>query len=98
MKAIDTHEIFNHLNARNIIADKGYISRGIRTPTRTQPGRKLTEQEEGHNQHINHIIWPIERAIAHLKNWRILSTIYRHPYSTFQTVVNIITGIIFGIL
>ena len=98
VKAFDTHEILNHLNARNIIADKGYIGRGLHTPVRAQLGRKLTESEEDHNQRINHIRWPIERAIAHLKTWRILSTIYRRPYSTFQTTINAITGIIFGIL
>ena len=37
-KAFDTHEIFNHLNTRNIIADKGHIGRGFHTLTRTQPG------------------------------------------------------------
>ena len=57
-----------HLNARNIIADKGYIGRGLHTPARTQPGRKLTELEKDYNQRINHIRWPIERAIAHLIN------------------------------
>ena len=98
VKAFDTHEILGHLNARNIIADKGYIGRGLHTPTRTQPGRKLTGPEKDHNQRINHIRWPIERAIAHLKTWRIFHTIYRRPYSTFQTTVNAITGIIFGIL
>ena len=98
VKAFDTHEILRHLKARNIIADKGYIGRGLHTPARTQPGRKLTELEKDYNQRINHIRWPIERAIVHLKTWRILHTIYRRPYSTFQTTVNAITGIIFGIL
>ena len=98
VKAFDTHKILRHLKARNIIADKGYIGRGLHTPARAQPGRKLTELEKDYNQRINHIRWPIERAIAHLKTWRILSTIYRRPYSTFQTTVNAITGIIFGIL
>ena len=55
MKAFDTHEILNRLNARNIIADKGYIGRGLHTPVRTQPGRKLTESEEDYNQRIDHI-------------------------------------------
>ena len=98
MKAIDTHKILGHLNARNIIADKGYIDRRLHTPARTQPGRKLTELKEDYNQRINHIRWPIKRAIVHLKTWRILSAIYRRLYSTFQTTINAITGIIFGIL
>ena len=98
VKAFDTHKILRHLKARNIIADKGYIGRGLHTPARAQPGRKLTGPEEDYSQRINHIRWPIERAIAHLKTWRILHTIYRRPYSTFQTTVNAITGIIFGIL
>ena len=55
MKASDTHEILRHLKARNIIADKGYIGRRLHTPTRTQPGRKLTELEKDYNQRINHI-------------------------------------------
>ena len=38
-----------HLNARNIIADKGYIGRGLHIPARTQPGRKLTELEKEYN-------------------------------------------------
>jgi len=55
VKAFDTHEILNRLNARNIIADKGYIGRGLHTPVRIQPGRKLTESEEDYNQRIDHI-------------------------------------------
>lgn len=36
VKAFDTHKILNHLNARNIIADKGYTGHGPQDPTRTK--------------------------------------------------------------
>ncbi len=96
--ALDTHDILTHLDPAKIIADKGYIGRGLTTPVRTPPRGHLTPGDEEYNRHINQIRWPVEQAIAHLKTWRILSTIYRRPYTTFETTIKAVLGIIFGIL
>ncbi|RRD46916.1 transposase family protein [Arachnia propionica] len=96
--ALDTHDILTHLDPTKIIADKGYIGRGLTTPVRTPPRGHLTSDDEEYNRNINHIRWPVEQAIAHLKTWRILSTIHRRPYTTFETTIKTVLGIIFGIL
>ncbi|RRD51308.1 transposase family protein, partial [Arachnia propionica] len=96
--ALDTHDILTHLDPTKIIADKSYIGRGLTTPVRTPPREHRTSDDEEHNRNINHIRWSIERAIAHLKTWHILSTIHRRPYTTFETTIKAVLGIIFGIL
>ena len=52
--------------------DKGYIGCGIITPDRKPPGGELTEDQKAYNRSVNRIRAAVERAIAHLKCWKIL--------------------------
>lgn len=62
-----------------MVADLGYQGTKAQLPVKKQQSRKLTAIEKEINH--QHAIYrsPIERAIAHLKNWKILSTTYRGP-------------------
>ncbi|HEX6526498.1 MAG TPA: transposase family protein [Streptosporangiaceae bacterium] len=69
--------------AQDGIADKGYIGAGFVTPIRKPRNRDLYIREEDFNAQISGLRSPAERAIAHLKAWRILHTDYRRPLHTF---------------
>jgi hypothetical protein len=66
------------------IADKGYQGAEMFTPTKKPRGRKLSEGEKKANAALSTLRAPVERLVAHFKNWRILHTDYRRPYSTYR--------------
>jgi hypothetical protein len=83
--------VLDTLDASTWIADRGYQGTGMITPTKKTPGTDLTENRKNTNTAINRIRYVIERAIAHLKTWRILHTDYRRPLNTFpQTITTVI--------
>ncbi|MGY4967494.1 transposase family protein [Streptomyces sp. 900105245] len=57
-----------------ILADKAYQGAGdiIAVPHRRRPGKDLTVRQKSLNRAHSHLRWPVERAIARLKTWRIL--------------------------
>ena len=69
------------------IADKGYIDRGMITPHKKPPNGELSEAAKEANKSINKIRQVVERAIAHIKSWRILHTDYRRPLHTFEQTI-----------
>ncbi|WP_297102673.1 transposase family protein [Tessaracoccus sp.] len=73
--ALDTHGLLDGHDPTQFIADKGYIGRGMTTPVKKPIGRELTENDKEYNKTVNQLRWPVEQAISHLKNWRILHTI-----------------------
>ena len=77
----------------DIIADLGYVA--IATPTtgvRRRPGIELTDRERTLNASLSGIRASIERAIAHLKNWKILKTGHRGPLDRFADVLRTVTA------
>lgn len=81
-------------------ADLGYTGvEGITiVPFRTPPGGKLAESQTTFNTALSKIRAAIERAVAHLKTWRMLSEEggrYRPPISKYQGTLHAITGLIF---
>ena len=50
------------------IADKGYVGRGMITPTRSPPNGELSEAAKEANKSINKIRQVVERAIARIKS------------------------------
>jgi len=66
-----------------VIADKGFQGSGYITPAKKPPDRELYVREHQYNNQISSIRAPIERAVAHLKTWKILFNDYRRPRSTF---------------
>jgi len=77
------------------LGDKGYIGLGMRTPIRKPPGGGLTDWQKRYNKTINRLRAPVERAIAHLKTWRILHTGYRRPLHTFPQTITAVTALEF---
>lgn len=67
--------------------DKGYQGTGIRTPYKKPPGRELTEARKACNTALNRIRAAVERAIAHLKCWKVLKTGFRRSLEEFPTVL-----------
>jgi hypothetical protein len=69
--------------AGSVIADKGFQGSGYVTPAKKPKHRELYMREHEYNNQISSIRAPIERAVAHLKTWKILFTDYRRPLGTF---------------
>jgi hypothetical protein len=54
----------------------GYQGTGPTTPYHKPPGGKLTAQQKAYNYSVNRLRAAVERAVSHLKNWKILKTGY----------------------
>lgn len=77
------------------IGDKGYYGTGIVTPRKKPYRGEPSARDQECNQEICALRAPVERAIAHLKSWRILHTDYRRPYSTYHDAYNAALGLFF---
>jgi hypothetical protein len=78
-----------------VIADKGFQGSGYVTPTKKPRDRELYLREHEYNNQISSIRSPIERAVAHLKTWKILFTDYRRPLHTFLDSFRAAIGLYF---
>ena len=81
-------------------ADLGYTGvEGIAiVPYRTPPGGKLHETQTAFNTGLSTIRAAVERAVAHLKTWRMLSEEggrYRCPVSKYAETLTSIIGLFF---
>lgn len=77
------------------IADTGYLGHIQATPRRTPPRGELSANDKKANAGISALRAPVERAIAHLKTWRVLHTDYRRPYSTYRDAYNAARALFF---
>ena len=80
------------------IGDKGYQGyqgSGFITPFKKPQGGKLLDWQKEFNAEVNRLRAPVERAIAHLKSWRILHTDYRRPLRTYVTSYRSAVGLYF---
>ena len=67
------------------IGDKGYQGSDLITPFKKPQGGELLDWQKRFDVEVNRLRAPVERAIAHLKSWRILHTDYRRPLRTYVT-------------
>jgi DDE superfamily endonuclease len=82
--------------AGSVIGDKGFIGTDcIITPVRKPKDRDLSMSEQDYNNQISSLRAPVERAVAHLKTWRILFTDYRRPLKTFLSSFRAAIGLYF---
>ena len=82
--------------AGGVLGDKGFIGTDyITTPVRKPKSRELYLRETDYNNQISSLRSPVERAVAHLKTWRILFTDYRRPLKTFATSFRAAIGLYF---
>ncbi len=57
--------------------------------------RDLLKWEKEFNADVSRLRAPVERAIAHIKSWRILHTDYRRPLATYLTSFRAAIGLYF---
>jgi hypothetical protein len=81
--------------AFSAIGDKGYQGSGYITPIKKLQCRELLEWEKEFNADVSRLRAPVERAIAHIKSWRILHTDYRRPLRTYLTSFRAAIGLYF---
>jgi hypothetical protein len=77
------------------LADLGYVGVEMLTGHKKPPGGELTDNQKQVNTDLSGIRAAVERAIAHLKNWKILSSRYRGPLDKFPSVVRTIVALAF---
>jgi len=93
--AWDHHNIADHVNLDQVVADKGYQGTGVITPRKKRAGQQLAKSDRARNASIDKIRWVIEQANAHIKTWRILHTDYRRPLHTYAQAFRTIRALIF---
>ncbi|MEV6964414.1 transposase family protein [Hamadaea sp. NPDC051192] len=69
-------------------ADTAYIGTGLCVPDRKPKGQPLTASAREFNRMIASHRASVERVIAHVKNWRILSTGYRGMLDRFPAYLD----------
>jgi DDE superfamily endonuclease len=74
-----------------LTGDKGYQGTGMITPDRKPPGRELSAGQKAYNTSVNRIRAAVERAIAHIKNWKVLKTGYRRTMRDFPDLLRTVT-------
>jgi hypothetical protein len=80
---------------REHIGDLGYVGTGMLTNRRKPPGQQRSVGDKVANRSISTLRAAVERAIAHLKDWKILATRYRGPLTHFPLLVKTITALTF---
>jgi hypothetical protein len=75
--------------------DKGYQGSGLVTPKKKPKGGELTMSDKEYNSQIASFRAPVERLVAHFKNWRIFHSDYRRPYSTYENAFDAARGLFF---
>ena len=75
---------------RHRLQGSGYV-----TPAKKPQDRELYTREHEYNNQVSSIRAPIERAVAHLKTWKILFTDYRRPLNTFLDSFRAAIGLYF---
>jgi hypothetical protein len=81
--------------AGDVVADKGFQGSGYITPVKKPKGGHLTYLQHDFNNKISGLRAAIERAVAHVKNWKILHTDYRRPINTWETSFRAVIGVFF---
>jgi hypothetical protein len=67
-------------------------------PFRTPPGGQLHQSQAAFNAGLSKIRAAVERAVAHLKTWRMLSEEggrFRAPLDKFESALTAIIGLFF---
>ena len=82
-------------NSGGGFGDKGYQGTGLVTPKKKPEGGDLTMSDKEYNSQIASFRAPVERLVAHFKNWKIFHTDYRRPYRTYSDAFDAARGLFF---
>ena len=77
------------------IGDKGHQGSGMITSKKKPIGGELTASDKDLNRQLDSIRSAIERANAHIKNWKTRHTNHRRPFHTFETTITAVIGLYF---
>ena len=77
----------------DVIGDKAYHTSHVITPVRRPRRAVMGRVQRAENTTHARIRCPVERTIAHLKNWRILATGYRGPITDLPGIITTITAL-----
>lgn len=77
------------------VGDLGYLGTTVITPRRKPPGGQLSTRDTDSNMEVSALRSAVERAIAHLKNWKILATGYRGRLTELPAIIRIVTTLEF---
>lgn len=77
------------------LGDLGYQGTTVITPRRKPRGGELSVHDKDYNREVSAIRSAVERAIAHLKNWKILATGYRGRLAELPNIIRIVTKLEF---
>lgn len=80
---------------RENIGDLGYLGTGMLTGRRKPPGGDRPKSDKIFNQSVSRLRAAVERAIAHLKDWKILATRYRGSLHRLPLVIKAVTALTF---
>jgi len=83
------------LFAESGFGDKGYQGTGLVTPKKKPEGGELTMSDKEYNSQISSLRAPVERLVAHFKNWKIFHADYRRPYRTYRDAFDATRGLFF---
>jgi hypothetical protein len=83
------------ITGHDTLGDKGYQGHADIHPVRKPPKAELTDHDQRFNASVSSIRAAVERANAHLKNWKILATRYRPPLEKFPAMLRTIVGLYF---
>ena len=73
----------------------GVLGTGLVTPKKKPEGGELTMSDKEYNSQISSLRAPVERLVAHFKNWKIFHSDYRRPYSTYDDAFDAARGLFF---
>lgn len=76
-----------------MIGDCGYQGTGPITPHKKPPGGELTARQKAYNNSVNRLRAAVERAISHLKNWKVLKTGYHRIMTNFPDTLRTVTAL-----
>jgi hypothetical protein len=78
---------------RGVLGDLGFLGCGVTTPLRKPPGGALRVFEQINNRAHSQARAPVERTIALLKQWRVLSGGYRGPLARFPVTLRTVVAL-----
>jgi len=83
------------LDGIDVLADLGYVGLHLLTGTKKPAARELTDNEKHVNTELSAVRAAVERAISHLKNWKILGGRCRAPLHKYKSIVATVTALHF---
>ena len=93
-KAFTHSGLENKLTGKSIYADLGYYGTDTaKTPIKKPQFRELSNIEKQINKEHAQLRSPVERCIAHIKNWKILSTVYRGPLYKLKSFIETVLAL-----